>query len=97
VRVCAKQSRYLDTTLDAGGNIGILPHVRSPNKRKQKDLWTGQVWVDEKTFRIERIEGAPAKKPSWLIKTLRTTLQYGYLNASWLPTYMEAKGAIRSL
>jgi outer membrane lipoprotein-sorting protein len=80
-------------------NLGILPTyvLRMIPKRKQKDLLAGQVWVDEKTFRIERIEGVPAKKPSWLIKTLRITLQYGDLNASWLPTYMEATAAIRFL
>ncbi|MEO6779694.1 MAG: hypothetical protein ABI196_02045 [Bradyrhizobium sp.] len=80
-------------------NLGILPTyvLRMIPKRKQKDLLTGQIWVDQKTFRIERIEGVPAKKPSWWIKTLTITLQYGDLNASWLPTYMEAAAAVRFL
>ena len=80
-------------------NLGILPTyvLRMIPKRKQKDLLTGQIWVDEKTFRIERIEGVPAKKPSWWIKTLNITLQYGDLNASWLTTYMEATAAVRFL
>jgi hypothetical protein len=80
-------------------NLGILPTyvLRMIPKRKQKDLLTGQIWVDEKTFRIERIEGVPAKKPSWWIKTLNITLQYGDVNASLLPTYMEATATVRFL
>jgi hypothetical protein len=78
-------------------NLGILPTyvLHMIPKRKQKDLLTGQVWVDEKTFRIERIDGVPTKKPSWWIKKLNITLQYGDLDGLWLPMYMHATAAVR--
>jgi len=78
-------------------NLGSLPTyvLHMIPKRRQKDLLTGQVWVDEKTFRIERIEGVPTKKPSWLIKKLNITLQYGDLDGLWLPKYMQATADVR--
>jgi hypothetical protein len=39
--------------------------LRMIPKRKQKELLNGFVWVDTTTFRIQRIEGIPTKKPSW--------------------------------
>jgi outer membrane lipoprotein-sorting protein len=38
-------------------NLGILPTyvLRMIPERNQKDLLTKHIWVDEKTFRIERI------------------------------------------
>jgi len=78
-------------------NLGILPTyvLHMIPKRKRKDLLTGQIWVDEKTFRIERIEGVPTKKPSWWIKKLNITLQYGDLDGLWLPKYMQATADVR--
>jgi hypothetical protein len=58
-------------------------------KRKEKNLLNGFVWVDTKTFRIQRIEGTPAKKPSWWLKDLDITLQYTDMDGLWLPTYMN--------
>jgi hypothetical protein len=41
--------------------LGIFP------KRKDKYLLRGRIWVDASTFRIRRIEGVPARSPSfWL-------------------------------
>ena len=51
--------------------LGDVPTylLRMIPKRKEKDLLNGLVWVDTRTFRIQRIEGTPTKKPSWWIKT----------------------------
>src|SRR5208282_939280 len=56
---------------------GVLVYLlRMIPKRKEKNLLSGLVWVDTKTFRIQRIEGTPTKKPSWWLKNLDITLQY---------------------
>ena len=46
-------------------------------KRKDKYLLRGQIWVDAHSFRIRQIEGVPAKSPSFWLKNLHITLQYG--------------------
>ncbi len=77
--------------------LGDVPTylLRMIPKRKEKDLLNGLVWVDTRTFRIQRIEGTPTKKPSWWIKSLYITLQYTDLHGLWLPTYMRAGAAVR--
>jgi hypothetical protein len=69
--------------------------LRMIPKQKQKTPLNGLIWVDSTTFRIQRIEGTPTKKPSWWIKDLAITLQYTDLDGLWLPTYMKATAAIR--
>jgi hypothetical protein len=69
--------------------------LRMIPKRKQKDLLKGLIWVDTRTFRIQRIEGTPTKKPSWWLKDLAITLQYTDLHGLWLPTYMKATAIVR--
>ena len=68
--------------------------LRMIPKRKEKDLLNGLIWVDSTTFRIQRIEGTPTKKPSWWIKDLDITLQYTVLDGLWLPTYITATAVV---
>jgi len=66
-------------------------------KRKDKNLLRGQIWVDARTFRIRRIEGVPAKSPSFWIKDIHITLQFAEVNGMWIPTSFDAIAAIRLL
>jgi len=77
--------------------LGDVPTylLRMIPKRKEKNLLNGLVWIDTRTFRIQRIEGTPTKKPSWWIKSLYITLQYTDLHGLWLPTYMRAGATVR--
>jgi hypothetical protein len=75
---------------------GVLVYLlRIIPKRKEKDLLNGFVWVDTKTFRIQQIEGTPARKPSWWLKDLDITLQYSDLDGLWLPTFMTSTADVR--
>jgi hypothetical protein len=76
--------------------LGNVPTylLRMIPKRKEKHLLDGFVWVDTRSFRIQRIEGTPAKKFSWWLKNLDITLQYADLNGLWLPTYLRATAAV---
>jgi hypothetical protein len=71
--------------------LGILP------KRKDKYLLRGQIWVDASTLRIRRIQGVPAKSPSFWITTLHLTMQFGQLNGMWVPVSFDAIATIRFL
>ena len=66
-------------------------------KRKDKNLLRGQIWVDARTFRIRRIEGVPAKNPSFWIKDIHITLQFAEVNGMWIPTSFDAIAAVRLL
>ena len=69
--------------------LGIFP------KRKEKNLLRGQIWVDASTFRIRRIEGVPAKSPSFWIKNIHITLQFPQVGGMWVPVSFDAIATIR--
>ena len=80
-------------------NFGAVPEyvLRIIPKRKDKYLLGGQIWVDASTFRIRRIQGVPAKSPSFWITTLRLTMQFAQLNGMWVPVSFDAIATIRFL
>lgn len=66
-------------------------------KREDKYLLRGQIWVDAQSFRIRRIEGVPARSPSFWLKDLHITLQYGELGGMWVPITFDAITKVRFL
>ncbi len=71
--------------------LGTLP------KRKDRNLLRGQIWVDASTFRIRRIEGVPAKSPSFWLKNIHITLQFAQLGGKWVPVTFDAVATVRLL
>jgi hypothetical protein len=57
----------------------------------------GQIWVDAGTFRIRRVEGIPAKSPSFWIKNIHFTLQFAELGGMWVPVSFDAIATVRLL
>jgi hypothetical protein len=80
-------------------NFGVVPEyvLRIVPKRKDKFLLRGQIWVDASTFRIRRIEGLPAKSPSFWIKGIHITLQFADLGGMWVPYSFDAIATVRLL
>lgn len=66
-------------------------------KRRSKSLLSGSVWVDSSTYLFRRIEGEPAKNPSWWLRDVRIVLLYGYASGMWLQTASEATANVRVL
>ena len=64
-------------------------------KVKNKFLFQGRVWVDAQDFAIVRIEGEPAKNPSWWTK--RNDFQHSYKKWGdfWLPARNETVTQLR--
>lgn len=54
-------------------------------KTKNKFLIQGRVWVDAEDYAITRIEGSPAKNPSFWIKKVKIVHRYGKTGPFWLP------------
>ena len=79
-------------------NFGVPEYVlRIVPKRKDKYLLRGQIWVDASTFRIRRIEGVPAKSPSFWVKDIHITLQYAELGGMWVPVAFDSIATVRLL
>jgi len=69
--------------------LGLTP------RRADKDLISGQVWVDQHSFRIRQVEGDVEKTPSWWLRKVRLKLVFGELDGVWLQTAMEAVADVR--
>jgi len=54
-------------------------------KLPKKYLVRGTIWVDTVDYAILRIEGSPAKTPSFFIRTVRFTHSYQKNGTLWLP------------
>src|SRR5580704_10346909 len=80
-------------------NFGLVPEyvLLIVPKRQDKYLLRGQIWVDASTFRIRRIEGVPARSPSFWIKGIHITLQYAQLGGMWVPISFDAIATVRLL
>lgn len=64
-------------------------------KRKDKELIRGRAWVDAETFNIRRIEGAPAKNPSWWVHDVQILMTFAEVDGTWLRTFMRAVASVR--
>lgn len=64
-------------------------------KVENKFLFKGKIWVDAQDYAIARIEGEPAKNPSWW--TLRNDFQHSYKKVGdfWLPARNETVTRVR--
>lgn len=64
-------------------------------KRKDKHLLRGNIWVDADTYLLRRVEGEPAKSPSWWVREVRLVLLFGDVEGMWLQTASEATANVR--
>lgn len=64
-------------------------------KRKRKNLVRGSVWVDVGSYLLRRLEGAPAKSPSWWLRNVRLSFTYSEVEGMWLQTASEYTTNVR--
>lgn len=64
-------------------------------KTENKFLFRGRIWVDGKDFAIVRIEGEPAKNPSWWITKVNMQHSYEKWGDFWLPARNETITDVR--
>lgn len=69
--------------------LSLLPKTRN------KFLYRGKIWVDAHDFAVVRIEGEPAKNPSFWIRKTEVKHQYKKVNEFWLPTENHTESVIR--
>lgn len=69
--------------------LGVEPKM--PNRF----MFRGKIWVNDKDFAICRIEAAPAKNPSFWIKSTAIHHSYMKIGDFWLPAQNESASSIR--
>ena len=65
--------------------LDVTPRVQ------KKYLMQGQIWVDASEFAIVRMEGSPAKNPSFWTKKVHFVRRYGKHGQFWLPASVESE------
>ena len=63
--------------------------------RKDKNLLSGNIWIDANTYLLRRAEGELAKNSSWWLRDVRIALRYEDVGGMWLQTALEATAAVR--
>jgi len=69
--------------------LSVKPRTRN------KYLFQGKIWVDDQQFAIARMEGEPAKNPSFWIKGTKIETLYVNINDFWLPAHNHSVTAVR--
>ena len=50
--------------------------IKATPKREDKSLFRGRIWVDTEDYALARVEGEPAKNPSFWTKSVHFVQQY---------------------
>jgi hypothetical protein len=66
-------------------------------KRDDKNSIRGEAWVDSESYLVRHIDGELAKSPSWWVKDVHVTLEYGPMAGIWVQTAMYAVAHVRFL
>jgi hypothetical protein len=64
-------------------------------KRKEPYLFEGKIWIDDQDFAIVRIEGHPAKRPSFWVAREDSVRVYQKFDGFWLPERDERLVVVR--
>jgi hypothetical protein len=71
-------------------------HILSVEPRtKNKFLYRGRIWVDAEDFAVVRLEGEPAKNPSFWTKDTKIEQIYAKVSDFWFPTSIRSTTSIR--
>jgi hypothetical protein len=66
-------------------------------RTKNKFLFRGRIWVEGQDFAVARMEGQPAKNPSWWTKRNIIHMTYEKIGEFWLPARSETNTQVRLL
>jgi len=59
--------------------------IEAVPKRSDKYLFRGRIWVDAEDFAVARVEGQPAKNPSFWTRSVHFVQQYQKSGPFWYP------------
>jgi hypothetical protein len=86
-------------TLNLIGEQQVGPYhcfvARAVPKRRDKYLFEGTVWVDDRDYAVVRIDGHPAKKLSFWIERADFVRRYQKMGSFWFPQRDETLVQVR--
>ena len=59
--------------------------IQAIPKREDKSLFRGRIWVDTEDYALARVEGEPAKNPSFWTRKVQFVQHYHKAGAYWFP------------
>lgn len=59
-------------------------------KRREKYLFKGRIWVDADDFAVARVEGEPAKNPSFWTRSIHFVQTYEKDGLYWFPAHTQS-------
>jgi len=65
--------------------------------RKDSKLLDGLIWIDATSYMILRMEGEPARAPSWWIHNIHVALEFREVHGMWLQTALHSTANVRLL
>jgi hypothetical protein len=65
--------------------------------RKDSKLLDGQIWIDASSYLILRMEGEPARAPSWWVHNIHVALDFHMIHGVWLQTALHSTANVRLL
>jgi hypothetical protein len=65
--------------------------------RKEAKLLDGIVWIDASSYLIARMEGKPARAPSWWVHNIEVALDFRAVHGMWLQTALRSTASVRLL
>ena len=69
--------------------------LRLTPKHDRKELLNATMWVDKNSYHILRLEGEPAKSPSFWVRDVHLVLEFGEVAGMWLQTHTLALAHLR--
>lgn len=81
--------RYEDTPKGGQYVLSVKPRT------KNKFLYSGKIWINAEDFAVMRIEGEPAKNPSFWTKETKIEQVYTKVGDFWLPSSNRSTSSIR--
>jgi len=69
--------------------IAVVP------KRREERLFEGKIWVDAQDYALVRVEGKPAKNPSFWIRSVHFVHTYKKSGPFWFPLLTESVTDVR--
>ena len=95
-RVALNNENYIftsegyETTLNGGQYVlSVKPRT------KNKFLYSGRIWINAEDFAVVRMEGEPAKNPSFWTKETKIEQVYTKVGDFWLPASNRSTSSIR--
>jgi hypothetical protein len=89
-----KNYEFRLVTYERTGDQGFYILEVTP-RIKNKFLFRGQIWVDGQDYAVARMEGEPAKNPSWWTKRNAIHITYEKIGEFWLPARNETNTQVR--